>query len=151
MSDNKKVTDKTQDIRMRLKSVLRVLEWGEFRLDIKGHTVPKNFDDLIKKYWFLIREKFFSSLNQYPDLLERYNKYKESYRWAITSFAEENIYSAISWKKDLSDKEVTDYSFRFLEKTNKAYNPSNDINIEAWEIRTWEEIFNDLLEILWKQ
>lgn len=93
----------------------------------------------------------YTRMNESPPLRIVWDKIKEVRREKIRNAAESNIQKAITWKyKDLSNKEVVDFSFRMLERTDKNYNPKQvieqGINIEG--IRSTNEIMADLSMLL---
>jgi hypothetical protein len=58
---------------------------------------------------------------------EKYELLKEQRRDFLKESAEVNISKALTGKLDINDKEMLDASFRFLERTDKAYNPKTEI------------------------
>ncbi len=100
---------------------------------------------------------FYKTLWKYEELKEAYEGIKDSRRKRIGDFAEQNVEEAIMWNRELTDKEVVDYSFRMLEKTNQAYNPKTEIEANINEVLldlSEEELQNRILELmpnLWKK
>lgn len=101
---------------------------------------------------------YYKVKNKYPELQEYFESIMEHKRKKIGNYAEQNIEDAISSNKlDISDKDKVDFSFRLLEKTNKAYNPKTEIeaNVNQFMLdMSEEEIQAKILELMpniWKK
>lgn len=95
---------------------------------------------------------FYYYLSNHPDLREQYELLKENRREYIRELSENNIQKAISWKmKWLQDKDVVDYSFRLLEKTDKNYNPKQVVETTVEEVnadRSTDDIISDIADLI---
>lgn len=91
-------------------------------------------------------------MNKHPALKEQYNEMKSNRREYMREVSETNIQKAISGKmKKLSDKDVVDYSFRMLERTDTNYNPKTIVEATVEEInpeRSTQDIIADISDLL---
>lgn len=102
-----------------------------------------------REYWIPMTT-FFYHLNTFPDLKQKYIEIREQIREGISTGSESIIEKAINWKLDwISNKDRLDASFRFLEKTHKAYNPKTEIESKTLNINL-DVSKEDIIEELWK-
>lgn len=88
---------------------------------------------------------------KYAGVEKAYEKMKVDRRVLMKEMAEGNIANALSGNLNLSDKDLVDYSFRMLEKTDKAYNPKIEIEAEIETInleKSSEELMEELLSLI---
>ena len=88
---------------------------------------PLSIRDACTEFWLKSVESFFSALKRDEALSDMYNSLKETKREIIRAKAVDNIDEAISWKKDIDDIDLANLSLKFLERTDKAYNPRIEI------------------------
>lgn len=56
---------------------------------------------------------------------------QDTQREVMTIKSKENIFKAIDWEMGLRKREIVDVSFRYLEKTNKEFQPTSQIEMKA--------------------
>jgi len=56
---------------------------------------------------------------------------QETQKEVMTIKAKENVFKAIDWEMGLRKREIVDVSFRFLEKTNKEFQPTSNIELKS--------------------
>jgi len=95
---------------------------------------------------------FYHYLNKYPAVKEGYKQMKENRREYMREMSESNIQRALSWKmKKLTQKDVVDYSFKMLERTDQTYNPKQIVETTVEEInpeRSTSDIIADISDLL---
>lgn len=73
-----------------------------------------------------------------------YEQSKERRREFSKLIAKNNIDEALEWKKRLKDKEIVEFSFRYLEKTDKDFQPSAQLEVKSMNMNF--DISNDELK-----
>lgn len=76
---------------------------------------------------------------------------KENRREYLKEVSETNITRALTWKMNLEDKDIVDYSFKMLEKTDVNYNPKQVIETTVEEInvdRSTDDIIADIADLI---
>lgn len=108
--------------------------------------------DACAELW-LNRLAFHQRINNHPELKEKYLEMREAKRNIIKDDAESNLEKAIWWKLDIADNDLANLSLRFLEKTDKNYNPKQDIDIVSknlnFNVSDWE-IMEKIYSLMWK-
>ena len=128
----------------KINSDLNKLEWVQPK-------TPLNITQACRELW-ITEQHFYYYMGKYPTVKEEYNKLKENRREYLREISEWNISKALSWKmKSLWEKDIVDYSFRMLERTDKNYNPKQVIEQTVEEInieRTTDDIINDIADLI---
>jgi len=120
---------------------------------VKGieNNVPLKMKEACAELW-LSPISFMYYIGKHADLKEQYQKLKENRREYMREMSENNIEKAIWGKmKKLSEKDVVDYSFRMLERTDTNYNPKQIVETTVEEInveRSSEDIISDISDLL---
>lgn len=107
---------------------------------IMNDTFPEYIDGKLKKPMStgeackkngISQQTFCTWMREDSDLNRRIAEIRESRRKMVAEQAEVNIHTAISGGMDLRDDQVIDASFRFLEKTNKEYQPTAKLDVRT--------------------
>lgn len=117
---------------------------------VKSNTplsVPQACEELGMK-----SQSFYHYLKKFPEVKDEYELLKENRREYMKELSESNIQKALSWKmKTLQEKDIVDYSFKMLERTDKNYNPKQvqEVIIEEINIdRSTDDILADITDLL---
>lgn len=109
---------------------------------------PLTIKDACIELW-ITEHQYYSALRNNPDMAKRHHEYREVKRELIRTLAESNIEKAVRWELDISDWDLSKLSLSVLEKTDKAYNPKQEVKIEtAYDNLTEEEIISRIKELI---
>lgn len=95
---------------------------------------------------------FYRRMSKYPEAKELYNELRGQRRDYLKEVAENTIADWLEWKLDLSGKERVDTAFKMLEKTDKSYQPKQEIEQKSVNInihKSTDDIMSELTSILW--
>ncbi len=139
----KKPWSKTVTTEMKLLRVGRILNYMSFwksKIENEDNIrdwvkpwMPMTIVQACREVW--ITSASFHNYVKDPEVKPIYLKLKEERREFMKTMAEWNISKALAWWMNIQDKELVDFSFRMLEKTDKAYNPKTEIdaNVEVFD------------------
>lgn len=97
----------------------------------------------------MTKQQFHYALRTYPALADKYAAFREIRRSIIKDRAEDNLDRAISWKMQIDDTDLANLSLKFLEKTDKAYSPKQEIEVTSNYIDlSEEELKQKILELM---
>lgn len=94
---------------------------------------------------------YYSHLNKFPQIKKKYELMKSNRREYMKALAEDNILSVLEGD-ELEWKEKFDANFKFLQATEKAYNPKTEIETKNLNInisKTSEDIMKDIRDLTW--
>lgn len=96
---------------------------------------------------------FYLHMRKFPQLKRKYDDFRESKIAYFNSSAENNIEKALNGQlASLKEKDIVDYSFRMLERTDKLFNPKQEIETRTISInvgRSNEELLEELKKLTW--
>lgn len=100
-----------------------VKEWKKIQ-----SSIP--IKDACREVW-ISDTTLYSWLQKDSKLKALWDEAQQNRMIAITDKAKENIYKAVDWEMGLKKKDLVDISFRFLEKTNREYQPTNQVEMKS--------------------
>jgi hypothetical protein len=101
----------------------------------------------------MLPQQFFYYLNTYPALKEKYEAIKVARREKVKHYAEDNLDKAIGGKMDIDDTDLANLSLKYLEKTDKAFNPKQEIDVISKNLHfnmSDEQIMSKIQELMKK-
>lgn len=113
---------------------------------------PLTLEQACAEKW-MNRQSFFYYINNYPALKEKYETVKIARREKIKTLAEDNLDRAIWGKMNIDDIDLANLSLKFLEKTDKAFNPKQEIDVVSKNLHfnmSDEQIMNRINELMKK-
>jgi len=129
----------------------KVIKGEQNIIDWVKPNVRLNIHQACDELW-IKSPSFYHYLKKFPDAREEYEQLKESRREYMREMSEMNIEKALSWKmKQLWEKDVVDYSFRMLERTDKNYSPKQVVETTVEQInpdRSTEDIIWDIADLI---
>lgn len=109
---------------------------------------PLKIAEAMLEVW-MEKQNFFSILRKNPDLKDKYKDFREVRRELIKDRAEDNLDRAIWGKMNIEDVDLANLSLKYLEKTDKAYNPKTEIAVTSQYVdMTEEELKEKILELM---
>lgn len=142
-SDTLNITNIQTNWVKKVTSKVNIAEW------VKANA-PLTLIQACREYW-IHHQTYYNRLKKFPKIAEKLSIMRQNNREFLKTVSEDNLEKAITWKMStLTEKDQVDYSLKFLERTDKAYNPKIEIEKKELKINittSWKELKNELLKL----